>query len=663
MKRLSFAFVVVALGVVVACGGSTSSESDTFTWETAEDQAEPVDTTPPPEDVVPEYVPAGQGVLAFVEQFGDDNKTCVQKDLCTFNVSFNGDRSLQVLYKEDGAAKENVPLKFEVIEDPQAVGKMAVATVYTDASGIATATVKVVKALPTTFKVKVTVAGSGGASVEPIFFAIVAQAKVQAFLTVSFEYAGQRIFDGVKVYLYKNASTTAADIQCSKMDPLDLPTADLEKGPVQLNQTVKFELLPGLEDESQQRYTICARGEKADGSPMTYGCNDADGLVSITSTKHVAIVLNDISPRIAGSYDVETELDLLSPLPENVENIVGTVLDFFERPSASLLRLVCLIQNDTLQDLCGYVFDDPANPDVMGLTTVGEIVLELIDAYLAAYVEEWTGTDIIGIGEDVRDLIRQLTLVATYDLNAEPGEDGTIAASDTAASWHSVTFRWTYGLECQPNDDACGRIVFNIQSIGQNPITATFPATVSTAQGYLELGIGEHSLNLHYGALLNYILQKVVLPRVFGDGSDGLPVVDSYEKLIKSLLGGGKECLNPAAGQKTCCQTFTDNVIAKAGDAIPETLLANACESLIALGANYLETKLTELDLDTGKNLFLKTPDGLPCKVYDTNSDMKIDSWGKKEPAADRCKWDIQLEVFGAQTAIDKNNFFGYEHQ
>jgi hypothetical protein len=186
---------------------------------------------------------------------------------------------------------------------------------------------------------------------------------------------------------------------------------------------------------------------------------------------------------------------------------------------------------------------------------------------------------------------------------------------------------------------------------------------VASAEGYLELGIGEHSLNLHYGALLNYILQKVVLPRVFGDGSDGLPVVDSYEKLIKSLLGGGKECLNPAAGQKTCCQSFTDNVIEKAGDAIPASLLANACESLISLGANYLETKLVELDLDTGKNLFLKTPEGIPCKVYDTNSDMKIDSWGKKEPKADRCKWDIQLEILGNQTAIDKNSFFGYEHQ
>ena len=663
MKRLSFLGLVLVLALSTRCGsGSSESSGDTFGWDTATPDVAPDTATPDVvADTAPEYVPAGDGELTFVEQFGDDNKTCIQKETCTFNVSFNGDRSLRVLYKEDGAAKENVPIKFEVIEDPEGVGKMAVATKYTDASGIADGTVKVVKAVPTTFKVKVTVVGAGD-KVAPLYFVINSQAKVQAYLTVSFQYAGDRVFDGVKVYLYKNESTTAADKPCSGIDPLDLPTADLEKGPVQINQTVKFELLPGLEDESQQYYTVCARGEKADGSPLTYGCNDVDGHVSITTSTHVPVVLNDIAPRLAGQYDVETTMDLLSPLPDNVENIVGTVLDFFERPSASLLRLVCMIDNSTLQDLCGYVFDDPTDPQIDELSTVGQIVLELIDAYLQAYVEQWTGYDIIGIGDDVRDLIRQLTLISTYELKVEPADDGTIPANQTSASWHSIKFRWTYGLECQPTDDSCGVITMNVQSLGQNPVTATFPATVGVQPGFLELGIGEHSLTLHYGALLNYILQKVVLPRVFGDGSDGLPVVDSYEALIKSLLGGGKECLDPMAPQ-TCCQAFTANVVAQAGDAVPAAVLTQACESLITLGATYLETKLNDLDLDTGKNLFLKTPDGLPCKVYDTNNNMKIDAWGKKEPATDRCVWDIQLKAFGVETAIDKNDFFGYEAQ
>jgi len=660
MKRGTLILALLVSATLVACGSSSSdSTGDTsITWDTNQPDTAQPDTAQP--DTTPEYTPAGEGKLAFVDQFGDDNKTCVQKDLCTFNVSFNAERSLRVLYTEDGAPVANVPLKFEVIEDPQAVGKMKVATVYSDTQGVASGIVQVVKAVPTTFKVKVTVIGA--AEVTPIFFAVNASAKVNAFLTVSFSYAGARVFEGVKVYLFKNATTTAADILCADIDPLSLPTADLEQGPVQLTQTVKFEQLPGLEDESQQFYTVCARGEKADGSPVTFGCNDAEGLVSITSTRHVAIVLNDIAPRIAGAYEVHSELDLVSALPPNVEGPVNLVLNFFDRPSASLILLICQIDNATLQDLCGYVFADEDNPDVEALTAVGEIVLQLIDAYIEAYVEQWLGVDVFGIGEDIRDMLKELTLISTYEIQVEPGEDGVIPPASTSASWHSVKVRWTYGQDCPPNDENCGSVVFNAQSIGQNIVSAQFGATYLPQQGFGELSIGAHSLSLHYGALINYVLQKIVLPRVFGDGSDGKPVVDSYDKLIKSLLGGGKDCLDPSA-PKSCCKTFAENVIAQAGDTVPESLLTNACESLITLGASYLEKTLTDLDLDTGKNLVLQTPEGLPCKVFDTNQSMKIDSWGKKEPKAERCEWDITLDVFGYQTEIDKNNFYGIEQQ
>ena len=57
---------------------------------------------------------------------------------------------------------------------------------------------------------------------------------------------------------------------------------------------MKFETLPGLEDEGEQLYTIVARGELVDGTPVAFGCDDENGHVSSTSSRHVSIQLEDI---------------------------------------------------------------------------------------------------------------------------------------------------------------------------------------------------------------------------------------------------------------------------------------------------------------------------------------------------------------------------------
>ncbi len=651
-----------ALLAVAGCGSAESESVDAgcVGLFCDYDTVDAVDAVPEVEPEVEADVAKPGGHLAFVDQFGDDQKTCVQKDVCTFNVSFQSERSLRVKYTVEGEPQENAAIVYTVIEDPDSLGKMAVGTVYSGPTGEASGTVKVVSQINGTFKVKATVYGNPG--VEPLYFVINAAAKIDAFLTVSFIYNGSKLFDGVTVYLFKSSSPTAADIACGDIDKLELPTADLQKGPHQLSQTAKFTMLPGLEDEMEQFYTIVARGEMVDSTPIAWGCNDLDGHVLFTSSKHVTITLKDIPPRIVGKYDIQTQMDLVSALPDNVQIIVNFILDFFESPSASLLLLACELGGGTLGDFCGWVFSDPDEPSIYELTTMGNIILEIIDSFLSAAVENWTGTDIFGIGEDVRDIIKELTLIATFDIKCEPDENGFIPQSCTSASWHTVSIRWRYGLECPPNDDNCGKINFNIQAIGQDVVLSSFPATLMYTGEHSELTIGEHSLLIKYGQLINYILQKFVLPRVFGDGSDGLPVVDSYEKLFLSLLGGGKQCLQPSPSQPGCCQVFADSVFGQTGS-VATGALVTACDALVQLGSAYLEQVLVGLDATTGDTFKLSTRDGLPCKLYDLNADQKIDAWGKKEPLSERCLWDLDINVFGAFVDIDKNNFYGSEHQ
>jgi hypothetical protein len=608
-----------------------------------------IDLGPPP--------PVGE--LGFVDAFGDDAQSCVAISSCVKHVLYNSQRALPVRYTEDNQPIEGVPIKYEVIEDPEDVGQMVVSTAYTNAEGIAEASVKVLKNMEANFKVRVTVYGAD--DVEPIYFVIDAGAKVNTYLTVSFTYTGMQIFDGVTVYLYKSVSPSSADLSCADVDPTALSAADLTKGPAQLSQTVKFETLPGLETDGEQFYTICARGERNDGTPVTFGCDDENGAVSSSASNYVQLSLSDIPSSLAGSYDVQTEADLISSLPAAAQTTVNALLNLLEKPSASILLLMCAIDEASLEDLCGYVFNDPTSPSVYDLTMVGSIILDLMDAFLAGTVDEWTGYDIFGVGEDIRDVFKAIRLLATFELQADPGPDGIILAGTTHGSWHTVSFRWTHGLDCSPSDDDCGVANLNIQATGQSAPETQFPATVAHGGGQSTMAIGEHALSLKVGLLFNHIVQKYVIPSVFGDGSDGLPVIDSYEKLTKVILGGGKMCLAPGPTQPSCCEAFAENVNNQAGS-VSVSLLQASCESLVVMGAAYYEGPLLGLDVGTDDNLTLSTPDGQPCTLYDYDQDMKIDAWGKKEPHSERCTWDASLDISGGASTIEAT-FYGVEHQ
>ena len=608
------------------------------------------DDGPPPPD----------GALSFMDALGDDGQACAGTAVCTFDVPFNAERELAVRYAEGDDSQPDVPIRFEVVEDPEEVGKVLVSTVYTDGQGVARGSVKVTKAIETTFKVRVSLWNDD--EIDPIDFVIHVKPSIQAYLTVSFTYTGQQIFDAVRVYLFKSASPASASLSCADLDPLELPTADVVSQPVQLSQTVKFQVLPGLEDEGAQFYTVCARGEMIDGTPFTYGCDDINGVVTSSSGTHVSLALADIPPSIVGTYDVQTEADLISPLPAAAQTTVNALLNLLEKPSASILLLMCAIDDASLEDLCGYVFNDPESPSVYDLTVVGNIMLDLMDTLLASTVDEWTGYDIIGVGEDIRDVLKAIRLLASFELQADPGPDGLILENHTQGNWHTVSFRWTYGLNCPPNADFCGLSQFNIQAAGQTAPNTQFPVMVAHEGGQSSMVIGEHALLLKVGLLFNYIVQEFVIPRIFGDGSDGLPVIDSYEKFIMVILGGDKMCLAPGPSQLSCCDAFAEAVHSQAGS-VSESLLRAGCESLVVTGAAYFEGSLLSMDGGMDDNLTLSTPDGQPCKLYDHDNDKKIDAWGKQEPKSERCVWDMELEVFGVATQIQDNNFYGVEHQ
>jgi hypothetical protein len=238
----------------------------------------------------------GVGRLEFVDEWGDDQESCADADVCSLDIAINNERTLRVRYLVDGVPRAGAPLSFQVEDDPFYLAHVACSTVYTQTDGIAATRLKVYLdaggCLVETFRVRVGVYGRP--EVAPLFFSIRTGGKCDAYLTVSFDYDGAKPFDGVTVYLFKSVQPTAADLACAALDPLVLPSADQQKGPVQVSQTAKFNMLPGLEVEQEQFYTIIALGELMDGTRVTFGCNDTDGHVKVTSSTHVVVTLEDL---------------------------------------------------------------------------------------------------------------------------------------------------------------------------------------------------------------------------------------------------------------------------------------------------------------------------------------------------------------------------------
>ncbi len=288
---------LLALSLALACGSSPDGSADLGPDVPLTVDAEPeVDTAPEvdaaPVDAEPEVEPVRR--LEFVDAFGDDQKSCDAVDTCTFSVSGANERVLRVRYEVDGVPAGDEAIVFEVIDDPWELGHLLTTTVYTGADGLAAAVLQVsLTCITGTFKVKVSVADHP--TVAPLFFVIHSMNDcLSGYLTVSFVYHGTKAFDGVSVYLFKSGQPPVADLACANLDPIGLLTADLQKGPHQLSQTAKFTMLPGLEDEKEQFYTIVARGELVDYTPIAFGCNDTDGSVNLTGTKHVTITLEDL---------------------------------------------------------------------------------------------------------------------------------------------------------------------------------------------------------------------------------------------------------------------------------------------------------------------------------------------------------------------------------
>ncbi len=670
MNRL---IVLAAVMSLVACESSVTVDYPDVGFVTPD--VSQIDL-PMVEDDVPDFEPDAEvdypdfGLLEYFDQYGDNNTVCwgfadppmnnKKIDHCTFEMSYNTDRTFKVMYFEDGKPISSQEIQWELVNAVDEDTGSPVATIDAKSSGTNAEGVASVKV--TTYdrvgqfalKAK---AVSNKFSIPPLYFDIVVNPKSVEPLTVKLQYQGASQPQLFKVYLF--LQDNHHEPGCMDLDPTgNLPMAEKASGELTSStQSAKFMGFSDLTPDNPLMFTIIATGYNHNGPVLAYGCDDLEGMVEFGKSTIVTIVLKDVPPKYVGTYDVVNHFDMISALPDDIEQVVNIVIDFFNSPTAGLMS-----------------FSDPNDPDINELTFLGGIVQQVVDAILYSLLKDNVGGDIWFTGKDVGNILRNIEIHSTIKIKKEPDATGYIPMDATEEKWHTVSLQWTLGEDCNPLDPDCGLKSFSFNAIGQDVVISQFDARIALNMDQFvnqsvfdKLVIYKHPLNFKYGAFLNFMIEKFVLPMVAGDGSDGMPVIDSYDKFFMSLVGG-KACLQA----NNCCETFSESIAAQAGD-WAKGMIKTGCDMLIPLAADYLRNFLLGLDANTGDTFTLATKgeDGnqgtspetaVPCTLFDDDNNQEIDTLGRKEPESMRCQWDVLLKLGGTDVFFDAD-FWGTRSQ
>ena len=296
----------------------------------------------------------------------------------------------------------------------------------------------------------------------------------------------------------------------------------------------------GLADGELRSYTVIAIGVEANPETdpiLAWGCDNLSATLPPVGTGNVEVELIDRPPSYAGTYNVTSNFNFLSALPDDVEQIVGFVFDFFKSPTGGLLSLACTVDGSTLDSLCDLVFSDSDSPDIENPTPQGGLIIDILDALIAGFTKDTVFSTVFTTGKDISNIITDFEVHGTITFDVEPGPDLMWTSDETEDTWDYITVQWTLDANCDPlTDPGCGNKNFSFAAIQPDDpvIVGNFEASV---QNFYELIINPHPLNVQYGALINAVLEKVLFPIAFGEGNPEYPVVvDSYEKALKEFV-------------------------------------------------------------------------------------------------------------------------------
>jgi hypothetical protein len=601
--------------------------------------------------------------------------------ICSDSLTFGSGRPLRVLLRDgDGNPVENTSVRFEIESSDAEGSRLTAANSGTNGEGIAETSLTVGNDAGS---VEVLVS-TADANVTPIRFVIAVSPKGQSSYNVEFTKIGTSDPEKIKVFFYEDSVTCAdfqRDIDAQRDDdPTTNPalTAEYSKDGTTLGDGT----LPIVQLEAVANGTAYTVGAQAyDRSnpdvEVAVGCVDGNPPVENGSPVTVTVPLIKNLPYVLGEYNVVHEFDLISGLPQNIQNIVNLLGYAISSPGTFIVGCestgandeACPVSTSGLIDLViDFLPDDGLLGDLKDAIeaatangfvrdTIRNTINSAVDDFINnnANVPSWI-KDTRTITQDILNTLQKFEVVGVIKIKQQPvwatdaagvpsaNPDGTLTALwnfDPAnieteyneQRWDNISFFWRRGCDANSPPE-CGKRTVGATSLG---------TTDDLVKGYFDgflidgttLHINQHTLDLNYGLLLLTVVERVVLPEIFGAG------VDSLETMF---------------GQIVDCTTISD-----------QQFLQNLCTQALQQGADALREYVTEeLTAQGDDNFLISTPEGEGCELLLSEDYVGewpgkplpyVDRMGADEPATARCEWSVVVK-FGSDTQTTINGKF-----
>ena len=341
----------------------------------------------------------------------------------------------------------------------------------------------------------------------------------------------------IEIALYERAT-----FRCEWFERGERPAGAM--GTVELFDTSESAHIEAL--DSTLTYTIVATGFGDLGEIAATACVDEIS-VSQGRTSEVEVVLELLPLGPQGTYELTTHWDFSEAVSESGD-IGSTLVDalaIFEDPGAALTEYALDALEGAVTDWVG---------DLAGLfilsTGLDVLIADEINATIDA---NESLRNLFSLGCDLRRMITRLEVGSLLEVG-KLGSDLELVGTDTWTSVGVCDFTPDPDFEVGACDEApdCERVGLSVDDLAGEPDSAERQPFVGHWRGtvvdYNQLVIGEHALDMNYGALIMEVLESIVLPALTGE--EGRVTLTDYmldaidcDSLAESITGGAPICM------------------------------------------------------------------------------------------------------------------------
>jgi hypothetical protein len=531
------------------------------------------------------------------------NGTCTQPGLFfvsaqTLTIPSAGTADLKVRLACDSQPYPGALVGFEIVGDGKG-SQLSALSAPTDDNGVATVTLAAGTAAAF-FSVRVSAEGA-----DPILFQVTVSAATAGSILVHLSYNGPNTYTEYRTYLYANR-------QCATVDPFAISGA-LQEAPAvsTISATPQF-----VSVAVGTNYAVAVTARQG-GVLLGFGCTGAVAVNGGQETD-VAVAVEDIPITYSGTYKLDSHLDMSGVIPGDVGNIVHIFDEMSDDhavdgsvgadqwgvdPAAFLLDFVyrqfckweCTNANadfdnctpgthptgdlkETYRGLRGdtpFFMWDGDQPKAFGLCGMLDPTWGMTQ-WVQNQVQGLFPATVINILDTVGDIARaidQMHLKSTLTLNdVRPGRQGNFT--------HVLN---TMVVDLHDLNGVLHTFEVDLAAAGVGNLSYSDNTTVVSD----ELQIPEHSFQLKFGKLVQYIYLNYLLP-LLGCGAPNNTTTCLFAQIVN--------CQSVGTWLKDACDSVVDSMTGGLLTTCPvsATGFAGFCTAGLTAAGSYVDNAMVD---------------------------------------------------------------------